>query len=152
MAPDGNTAPHEKSSLERGVLLVGAARFELTTSCAQGKTGVLDGVSADGTGSQPLEKTGGLEGDPLDPVAPVGPRITRQGTNRAQGKRAKSGSEMRLLTVREVAAQLRVCSATVYKLVAAGRLPHVRVLNAVRVSADDLAQYVARREDGLHVP
>ncbi len=33
----------------------------------------------------------------------------------------------RLLTVREVADRLRVCRATVYRLVAEGRIPAVRI-------------------------
>jgi excisionase family DNA binding protein len=40
----------------------------------------------------------------------------------------------RLLTVREVAERLRVCRATVYRLVAEGRIPAVRVSSgAIRV-------------------
>jgi excisionase family DNA binding protein len=47
-----------------------------------------------------------------------------------------------LLTVRDVAAQLGVCTATVYRLVGEGHLPHVRVLNAIRVAPGDLAAFV----------
>jgi excisionase family DNA binding protein len=43
------------------------------------------------------------------------------------------GGLERLLTVREVAAQVGVCTATVYKWAAVGVLPHVRILNVVRV-------------------
>jgi len=43
-----------------------------------------------------------------------------------------------LLTVREVAAYLRVSTATVYELCARGKLRHIRVLNAIRVTADDV--------------
>jgi excisionase family DNA binding protein len=43
-----------------------------------------------------------------------------------------------LLTVREVAALLRVSTATVYELCARGKLRHVRVLNAIRVARCDL--------------
>ena len=54
-----------------------------------------------------------------------------------------------LLTVRDVAAQLGVCTATVYQLVGEGQLPHVRVLNAIRVAPRDLAAFVeARRRAG----
>jgi excisionase family DNA binding protein len=53
-----------------------------------------------------------------------------------------------LLSVREVAARLRVSTATVYKLVEAGELPHARIGAAIRVDAEDLAAYVARRRDG----
>jgi len=48
-----------------------------------------------------------------------------------------------LLTVREVAAQLRVCQATVYKMADRGDLPHVRVAGAVRFHPADLATAVA---------
>lgn len=37
-----------------------------------------------------------------------------------------------LLTVAEMARRLRVCKATVYKLVEHGRLAHVRVGNSIR--------------------
>ena len=54
-----------------------------------------------------------------------------------------------LLTVRDVAAQLGVCTATVYRLVGEGQLPHVRVLNAIRIAPGDLAAFVeARRRAG----
>ena len=49
----------------------------------------------------------------------------------------------RLLTVREVAAFLNVCRDTVYQLCTRGDLPHVRVLNAIRVTPADLAQFMA---------
>jgi excisionase family DNA binding protein len=54
-----------------------------------------------------------------------------------------------LLTVRDVAAQLGVCTATVYRLVGEGQLPHVRVLNAIRVAPGDLAAFIeAQRRAG----
>jgi len=49
------------------------------------------------------------------------------------------------LTVREVAAQLRVCIATVYRLCDEGQLPHVRVLHAIRVDPIDLAAFIGAR-------
>jgi excisionase family DNA binding protein len=51
-----------------------------------------------------------------------------------------------LLTAKEVAARLRVCTATVYKLCASGALPHVRVLNAVRVVEGDLERFIFFRQ------
>jgi excisionase family DNA binding protein len=50
-----------------------------------------------------------------------------------------------LLSVRQVAAQLGVCTATVYALCARGALPHVRVLNAIRVGQGDLEEFVEGR-------
>ena len=41
-----------------------------------------------------------------------------------------------MLTVAEMAKRLRVCKATVYKLVEQGRLGHVRVGNSIRFAVD----------------
>jgi len=48
------------------------------------------------------------------------------------------------LTVKDVAARLRVCTATVYRLCAAGQLRHLRVGAAIRIREEDLAAYQAR--------
>ncbi len=42
------------------------------------------------------------------------------------------------MTVKEVATILRVCRDTVYRLCANGQLPHVRILNAIRIAPADL--------------
>ncbi|MCC6810909.1 MAG: helix-turn-helix domain-containing protein [Deltaproteobacteria bacterium] len=49
-----------------------------------------------------------------------------------------------LLSVREVAAVLGVSTATVYALIERGEIVHVRVSNAIRVSAGAIAAYTAR--------
>jgi excisionase family DNA binding protein len=46
------------------------------------------------------------------------------------------------LTVREVAARLRVSTATVYSLCESGALSHMRVSNSIRVSVDDLCTFL----------
>ena len=48
---------------------------------------------------------------------------------------------LKLLTVREVAAALRVCTATVYRLCERGELAHLRVANAIRISKASVAAY-----------
>lgn len=58
------------------------------------------------------------------------------------------GRASRLLTVREVARRLSVAQATVYRLVATGALPHVRILGAIRVSPVDLTAYIAASRRG----
>jgi excisionase family DNA binding protein len=58
------------------------------------------------------------------------------------------GGRGHLLTVRAVAARLGVSTATVYKLVGQGDLPHARVSNAIRISPVDLAAYVDGRRRG----
>ncbi|MGC4116987.1 MAG: helix-turn-helix domain-containing protein [Myxococcales bacterium] len=56
---------------------------------------------------------------------------------------------MRLLTVRDVAERLGVCTATVYALVDRGELAHVRVSNAIRIEPAALEAYlVAQRAGG----
>jgi len=50
-----------------------------------------------------------------------------------------------LLTVREVAGRLGVCTATVYALCARGELAHVRISNAIRVAPADLAAFLHGR-------
>ena len=50
-----------------------------------------------------------------------------------------------LLSVREVARQLGLSTATVYKLCERGELAHARVSNAVRVAPGDLEAFIAAR-------
>jgi excisionase family DNA binding protein len=58
-----------------------------------------------------------------------------------------------LLSVRQVAGKLGVCTTTVYALCGRGALPHVRVLNAIRVAPGDLEAFVeARRRKGADPP
>jgi excisionase family DNA binding protein len=48
------------------------------------------------------------------------------------------------LTVREVAARLRVSTATVYSLCESGALSHVRVSNSIRVCEEALRAFLQR--------
>ena len=68
-----------------------------------------------------------------------------------QGRRALSvvgGADEALLSVRDVAARLGVCTATVYRLVDEGQLAHVRVLNAIRVAPRDLEAFIEAQRRG----
>jgi excisionase family DNA binding protein len=56
---------------------------------------------------------------------------------------AKSHERARFLTVAEVAAQLRVSTMTVYRLLKAGQLASVRVGKSYRVREDDVDRYLA---------
>src|SRR5207248_3491602 len=47
-----------------------------------------------------------------------------------------------LLTVRQIAQLLGVCTATVYKWAAIGALSHVRIVNIIRIRQDDLTQFL----------
>ena len=55
------------------------------------------------------------------------------------------GGKDRLLSVREAAEQLGLCTATDYGLCAEGALPHIRILNAIRIAPTDLAAFIATR-------
>jgi excisionase family DNA binding protein len=57
--------------------------------------------------------------------------------------RVVDGGRGHLLTVRAVAERLGVCKATVYKLVAQGDLPHIRVSNSIRIAVADLDAFIA---------
>jgi len=71
-----------------------------------------------------------------------------------QGRRALrvvGEGEEALLTVRDVAARLGVCTATVYRLVGEGQLAHVRVLNAIRVAPRDLEAFIEAQRRGEEI-
>ena len=68
-----------------------------------------------------------------------------------QGRRALTvvgGGDEGLLSVRDVAARLGVCTATVYRLAGDGQLVHVRVLNAIRVAPRDLDAFIEAQRRG----
>ncbi len=50
----------------------------------------------------------------------------------------------RMLTVREAARRLRLCTASVYKLCASGQLEHARILNVIRIPERALAALAGR--------
>jgi excisionase family DNA binding protein len=53
----------------------------------------------------------------------------------------------RLLTIREVAAYLRLNAKTVERMARDGRLPSLRVCGRVRFRPCDIASWLAERED-----
>ena len=50
-----------------------------------------------------------------------------------------------LLTVREVAATMRVSTMTVYRLIKSGQLPAIRVGKNYRIRESDVVSYLAER-------
>jgi excisionase family DNA binding protein len=56
---------------------------------------------------------------------------------------ALHGGRDRLLTVREAADRLRVGTWAVYRLCQTGELPHVRIIDSIRLRPADLAAFVA---------
>ena len=55
------------------------------------------------------------------------------------------GGRDRLLRAAEVAERLGISTATVYKICKSGELPHIRIVDAIRVRPGDLAEFVAAR-------
>jgi len=53
-------------------------------------------------------------------------------------------SEVKFLTVAEVAAMMRVSKMTVYRLVHGGELPAVRVGRSFRVAQEDVDEYLRK--------
>lgn len=66
--------------------------------------------------------------------------------SKTAGYDAREVFEMgRLLTVSEVAHQLRVSNMTVYRLIKAGHLAAVRVGRGYRIREDDIRRYLRQR-------
>ena len=56
----------------------------------------------------------------------------------------KSIPSERLLSVRQVASRLGVSTSTIYNLCREGKLPHVRVSNAIRLAPEALEDLMGR--------
>ena len=50
-----------------------------------------------------------------------------------------------LLSVRQAAERLGLCTATIYGLCADGALAHIRILNTIRIAPADLEVFIATR-------
>ena len=68
--------------------------------------------------------------------------VARRRKPRRRLRTAPTAIPDRLLSVKQVAERLSVTTATVYGLCAAGRLPHVRILNVIRIAQSDLATFI----------
>jgi excisionase family DNA binding protein len=135
------TCPKNKDALKsrfllglQGVRWSGRQDSNLRPLGPEGPNADPHGLVPGHLASYPFDNTW-VEGDagshtvaPLPPVAtPFGALVVHDAVGR-------------LLTVREVAARLRVSRATVYRLVRAGALPVLRVSNAIRIPAAALAR------------
>ena len=114
--------------------------------------GVVDGTSQGvADSSKPLEVQRVARSDLSRASPEIAPNSQSFGAIVVQAERA-GGSESDLtghyLTVREVAARLRLSTATVYRLCESGGLEHLRVSNAIRVAESDLREFVRRQGQG----
>jgi excisionase family DNA binding protein len=60
------------------------------------------------------------------------------------GNTSRDISEVRFLTIAEVATMMRVSKMTVYRIVHSGELPAVRVGRSFRVTEKDVDEYIKR--------
>ena len=137
MEYDGVGRPHKKAPLTQlvsGAKWSGRQDLNLRPLGPEGPNADPHGVVPGHLASYPVDNTGvvGVTGShtvaPLPPVAtPFGALVVR-------------GVPGALLTVREVAARLRVSRATVYRLVQGGAVPVLRVSNSIRIPAAALAR------------
>jgi excisionase family DNA binding protein len=70
-------------------------------------------------------------------------RLTHEHGSGAENTRLASGEE--LLTVAEVSAMLRVSKMTIYRMVHAGEITHVRVGRSFRIPIEAVRRILGRR-------
>ena len=67
-----------------------------------------------------------------------------QGPDRSESSGPGDISDVKFLTVAEVATMMRVSKMTVYRLVHGGDLPALRVGRSFRVTEDDVQEYLRK--------
>jgi len=100
-------------------------------------------VKQEPQGVAPVGYSGGSALRQVAPIARVSAELTYTALTRKL-----AASTAPLLSVREVAARIGVCSATVYALCSRRELTHVRIRNAIRVYPADLVAFLARQRRG----
>ncbi len=101
------------------------------------------GSAALGAGSSDSQPVGNVQVDDREGVQPSHPGAAVRSPFAAPVLQPGRDAAV-LLSVREAAARLGVCAATIYTLCERGELAHVRVLNAIRIAASDLVAFVER--------
>ena len=102
-------------------------------------------MSSGGIASQEPEITGGAEPAASDGVAESGCVETPCGAPVVREMGPDPGPHERLLTVREVATRLGVCTALVYRLCARDELAALRIGGALRFHPKSIDLFVARK-------
>lgn len=91
---------------------------------------------------QPSETMGVLSETEFQPTRPLARGRKNSAAGLLLGKERGDAADC-LLSVKDVARALAVSTATVYGLCDSGKLPHVRVLNVIRVRPPDLRGFIA---------
>src|SRR3954470_15404538 len=145
--PKGEAPDHPgNTEKDQGPRNVGATGFEPATTCTpSGETTIPTGAIP----SQALAITGQRTSSSVQPSQ----RIAGFSRNFAANLLPDfSGGVEQLITVRQVAKLVGVCSATVYKWAALGVLPHVRIVNVIRVRREDLNRLLSGQVVTLPAP
>ena len=114
---------------------------------ALGLEGLDDSSQGVSASSKSLEIQRVMKGDPSRASPGIAPNSRSFGPIVVQARPSPNNSTAigPYLTVREVAARLRVSTATVYDLCESGGLAHVRVSNAIRVAEGALRGFLLRQ-------
>ena len=126
--------------------MVGATGFEPATTCTPSGETTIATVAIP---AQALAITGQRDSSSVQPSQ----RIAGFSRNFAANLLPDFSSDIeQLLTVRQVAELIGVCAATVYKWAADGVLPHVRIVNVIRIRREDLNRLLSVRALTLPAP
>jgi excisionase family DNA binding protein len=121
--------------------MVGETGFEPATPWSRRGPDGLHALIQSGLASHPMDIAGDATGQGFHAAAPNASLSSRLG---APVVRRFGGAPGELLSVAEVARVLGFSRATVYKLVARGKLGHHRISNSVRIPRDELEAVLAR--------
>jgi excisionase family DNA binding protein len=138
----GTPVVRNGSSTQKEAGTPSAFALEVPASLLAGCRGLeplASGVTVDPqwmAGARPGSQHAANAANPLDRSSPFSQRFAALfrpfGTSLVQSS-AVDAESVRWVSVRELAAMLRVSTSTVYQAVAAGEIPHVRVSNAIRI-------------------
>ncbi len=128
--------------IQQGIPGLEAAGCTGLEPVASGVTGRKRVMAEPGNASQPTGNTGigaaTTTGFEPDLAGFETPRVTPE----LQSSDSQYSAWPRLFSVQEAASLLGVCTSTVYKLCAEGKLRHVRVSNAIRIPEAAPSAYV----------
>jgi excisionase family DNA binding protein len=122
-------------------LRTGRARSTGAEPVTSGVTGLSSTSAGLSETFNPLTLLGLSEAESVPRRRPFSPFPAPFGPTLAQGRHRKA-TAVQFLTVREVAAKVRVSAATIYALCAQGKLPHMRVSNSLRLALDDIEAFL----------
>jgi excisionase family DNA binding protein len=133
--------PRVPLRIQEGIPGLGVAGCTGLEPVASGVTGSGEIVAENGNSSQPSGMPGNRSARSTDFCPGLGGLFRRRVTLGLQSIRSEEVMWPRLLSVREAASLLGVCTSTVYKLCAEGKLRHVRISNAIRIPEAALRSY-----------